>query len=246
MAAHRPVWLLDEPQAALDVASTRLLEIAIASHLASGGLAIVSTHLDLALPDAQVLELGKPGAVQRVRGAGERGMNAFLALLSRDLRLAVRQGSAVGTALGFYLVAVAIIPLGLGPDLNLLSRIAPGILWISFLLSAVLSVDALFQEDRDDGSLDALVLGPLPAELIAASKSVAHWVTTCVPLIAVTPLAGLLLNIQAEALPKLLAALLAGTVGVSFVAGAGQHSRWACGKGRCCYRSSFCRFSSPS
>ena len=64
MAAHRPVWLLDEPQAALDVASTRLLEIAIASHLASGGLAIVSTHLDLALPDAQVLELGKPGAVQ--------------------------------------------------------------------------------------------------------------------------------------------------------------------------------------
>jgi heme exporter protein B len=79
----------------------------------------------------------------------------------------------------------------------------------------------LFQEDRDDGSLDALVLGPLPAELIAASKSLAHWVTTCVPLIAVTPLAGLLLNIQSEALPKLLAALLAGTMGVSFVAGAG-------------------------
>ena len=149
-------------------------------------------------------------------------MNAFLALISRDLRLAIRQGSAVGTALGFYLVAVSIIPLGLGPDLKLLSRIAPGILWISFLLSAVLSVDALFQEDRDDGSLDALVLGPLPAELIAASKSIAHWVTTCVPLIAVTPLAGLLLNIQAESLPKLLAALLAGTVGVSFVAGAGR------------------------
>ena len=148
-------------------------------------------------------------------------MNAFLALMGRDLRLAIRQGSAVGTALGFYLVAVSIIPLGLGPDLNLLSRIAPGILWISFLLSAVLSVDALFQEDRDDGSLDALVLGPLPAELIAASKSIAHWVTTCVPLIVVTPLAGLLLNIQAESLPKLLAALLAGTVGVSFIAGAG-------------------------
>ena len=82
-------------------------------------------------------------------------------------------------------------------------------------------MDALFQEDRDDGSLDALVLGPLPAELIAASKSIAHWVTTCVPLIVITPLAGLLLNIQAEALPQLLAALLAGTVGVSFVAGAG-------------------------
>jgi heme exporter protein B len=148
-------------------------------------------------------------------------MKSFLALLDRDLRLAVRQGSAAGTALGFYLIAVAIIPLGLGPDLNLLSRIAPGILWISFLLSAVLSVDALFQEDRDDGSLDALFIGPLPTELIAASKSLAHWVTTCIPLIAVTPLAGLLLNIELAVLPKLLASLAAGTVGISFVAGAG-------------------------
>jgi heme exporter protein B len=148
-------------------------------------------------------------------------MSAFLALLTRDLRLAIRQGSAVGTALGFYLVAVSIIPLGLGPDLNLLGRIAPGILWIAFLLSAVLSVDALFQEDRDDGSLDALMIGPLPAELIAASKSLAHWVTTCLPLIVITPLAGLLLNIEPDSIPKLLAALMAGTIGISFVAGAG-------------------------
>ncbi len=148
-------------------------------------------------------------------------MSGFIALLQRDLRLALRQGSAIGTALGFYLVAVSIIPLGLGPDLKLLSRIAPGILWISFLLSAILSVDALFQEDRDDGSLDALVLGPLPSELIAASKSLAHWITTCVPLIVMTPIAGLLLNIDMDMLPKLLAALSAGTVGISFVAGAG-------------------------
>jgi len=148
-------------------------------------------------------------------------MNAFLALLTRDLTLALRQGSAIGTALGFYLIAVSIIPLGLGPDLALLSRIAPGILWISFLLSAVLSVDALFQEDRDDGSLDALAIGPLPAELIATSKSIAHWLTTCVPLIVVTPLAGLLLNMELDAVPKLLATLAVGTLGISFVAGAG-------------------------
>jgi heme exporter protein B len=148
-------------------------------------------------------------------------MKAFLALIERDLRLAFRQGSAVGTALGFYLIAVSIIPLGLGPDLKLLSRIAPGVLWISFLLSAVLSVDALFQEDRDDGSLDALMIGPLPAELIAASKSLAHWVTTCMPLIVITPLAGLLLNLEFAALPKLVAALAAGTIGISFVAGTG-------------------------
>jgi heme exporter protein B len=148
-------------------------------------------------------------------------MKPFFALIGRDLRLAVRQGSAIGTALGFYLVAVSIIPLGLGPDLNLLSRIAPGILWISFLLSALLSADALFQEDRDDGSLDALALGPLPAELIAASKSLAHWITACLPLIVITPLAGLLLNMEAVSLPKLLAALLAGTPGISFIAAAG-------------------------
>jgi heme exporter protein B len=148
-------------------------------------------------------------------------MKPFFALIGRDLRLALRQGSAIGTALGFYLVAVSIIPLGLGPDLNLLSRIAPGILWISFLMSAVLSADALFQEDRDDGSLDALALGPLPAELIAASKSLSHWITACLPLIAITPLAGLLLNIEPGPLLKLLAALLAGTPGISFIAGAG-------------------------
>ncbi len=148
-------------------------------------------------------------------------MNAFLALLQRDLVLAVRQGSAVGTALGFYLVAVSIIPLGLGPDLKLLSRIAPGILWISFLLSAVLSVDALFQEDKDDGSLDALAIGPLPTEMIVVSKSLAHWLTTCIPLILITPLACLFLNMDMIALPKLLAALAVGTIGISFVAGAG-------------------------
>jgi heme exporter protein B len=148
-------------------------------------------------------------------------MKSFFALIGRDLRLAFRQGSAVGTALGFYLVAVSIIPLGLGPDLNLLSRIAPGILWVSFLMSAVLSADALFQEDRDDGSLDALALGPLPAELIAASKSLSHWIAACLPLIAVTPLAGLLLNIEPGALLKLLATLLAGTPGISFIAAAG-------------------------
>jgi len=148
-------------------------------------------------------------------------MTAFLTLCRRDLTLALRQGSAVGTALGFYLIAVSIIPLGLGPDLKLLSRIAPGILWIAFLLSAILSVDALFQDDRDDGALDALVLGPLPAELLTASKSLAHWITTCVPLIAITPLAGLLLNLDPGALPKLIGALIVGTVGISFIASAG-------------------------
>ncbi len=173
-------------------------------------------------------------------------MKPFLALVERDLRLALRQGSAIGTALGFYIVAVSIIPLGLGPDLKLLSRIAPGILWVSFLLSSILSVDALFQDDREDGSLDALIIGPLPAELIAAAKSLVHWLITCVPLIILTPLAGLLLNIEVTALPKLLLSLAAGTTGVSFVAGMGAALTVGLRRGALLLPFSFFPYSYPS
>lgn len=148
-------------------------------------------------------------------------MGALGALLSRDLRLAVRQGSAIGTAVGFYLVAASIIPLGLGPDLKLLARIAPGLLWVALLLSAILSVEAMYQQDKDDGTLDALALGPLPLELVALTKSIAHWLTTSVPLIVATPFAALLLNLDVAVLPKLILSLAIGTVGVSSVAGIG-------------------------
>ena len=86
-------------------------------------------------------------------------MSAFLALLKRDLRLAVRQGGALGTALGFYMLVVTLLPLGLGADLNLLSRIAPGVLWIALLLAALLSLGRVFSSDYEDGSLDILATG---------------------------------------------------------------------------------------
>ena len=89
-------------------------------------------------------------------------MRAALALLLRDVELALREGGAIGTALGFYLVVVAITPLGLGPDLNLLSRIAPGMLWVALLLAALLSADRIFHNDYEDGALDVLITGPLP------------------------------------------------------------------------------------
>ena len=93
-------------------------------------------------------------------------MSLFLALLKRDLTLAVREGAALGTALGFFLVVVAMLPLGLGPDLKLLSRIAPGILWIALLLAALLSLPRLFEADHEDGSLEVMLnldLGLTPA-----------------------------------------------------------------------------------
>lgn len=148
-------------------------------------------------------------------------MSPALALLLRDVRLAFREGGAIGTALGFYLVVVAITPLGLGPDLNLLSRIAPGVLWIALLLASLLSADRIFHNDYEDGALDTLALGPLPLPVVAAVKSLSHWLTTGVPLALLAPVLGLLLNLPAGAMPLLVLAMLLGTPAVSFVAAIG-------------------------
>ena len=148
-------------------------------------------------------------------------MKAALALLARDVRLAWREGGAIGTALGFYLVVIVITPLGLGPDLNLLARIAPGMLWLALLLAALLSADRIFHNDYEDGVLDVLTTGPLPLPLVAAIKSLAHWLTTGVPLALLVPLLGLLLNLPLAASPLLVLAMLVGTPAVSFIAAIG-------------------------
>lgn len=148
-------------------------------------------------------------------------MSEALALLRRDVTLAWREGGTIGTALGFYLVVVAITPLGLGPDLNLLSRIAPGVLWVALLLAALLSADRIFHNDYEDGSLDVLATGNLPLPIVAGIKSLAHWITTGVPLALLAPVLGLLLNLSIEAYPMLVLAMLAGTPAVSFVASIG-------------------------
>lgn len=148
-------------------------------------------------------------------------MSGFFTLVGRDLRLAVRQGGALGTALGFYLVVVAMLPLGLGADLKLLSRIAPGVLWIALLLSALLSLGRVFESDYEDGSLDVLATGPLPLELVAAAKALAHWISTSVPLALLAPVLGILLNLELVAYPALVATMLIGTPAVSFIGAIG-------------------------
>lgn len=143
------------------------------------------------------------------------------ALVARDLRLAVRVGAGGGMAVFFFLAAVTIVPLGVGPDLNLLARIAPGILWVALLLSALLTLDRAFQADYEDGSLDLLMLARAPLELIVFAKSLGHWLTTGVPLmVAAVPL-GLLLNLDASAYPALMAALALGTPALSFIGAVG-------------------------
>jgi len=148
-------------------------------------------------------------------------VTAFFALLKRDLLLAVRQGGALGTALGFYMLVVTLLPLGLGADMNLLSRIAPGVLWIALLLAALLSLGRIFSSDYEDGTLDILATGTLPMELVVTSKSLAHWLSTGIPLALMAPILGLLLNLDLDAYPVLVATMLLGTPAVSFIGAVG-------------------------
>lgn len=148
-------------------------------------------------------------------------MTLILALLRRELTLAARQGGALGTALGFYLIVVALMPLGLGPDMALLSRIAPGILWIGLMLSALLSLPRMLEADDEDGALELLVTGPLPLEVVVTVKALAHWLTTGIPLALMAPVLGLLLNLELAAYPVLVATLLAGTPAISLIGAVG-------------------------
>ncbi len=148
-------------------------------------------------------------------------MSGFLALLKRDLSLSLREGAALGTALGFYLVVVAMMPLGLGPDLKLLSRIAPGVLWIALLLAALLSLPRMFEADHEDGSLEVMATAPLPLELAVAAKALAHWISTGIPLALMAPVLGLMLNLDIGLAPALVATMLAGTPAISFLGSVG-------------------------
>jgi heme exporter protein B len=148
-------------------------------------------------------------------------MKPFWHLVRRDLLLAWKEGGAIGVALGFYLVVVTMLPLSLGPDLNLLSRIAPGLLWVALLLATLLSLGRLFETDFEDGSLEVLATGPLPLEAVAAAKSLAHWLSTGIPLTILAPVLGLLVNLPLEAYGVLVLTMLAGTPAVSFIGAIG-------------------------
>jgi heme exporter protein B len=124
-------------------------------------------------------------------------------------------------ALGFYLVVVVLLPLALGPDLNLIARIAPAVLWVALLLSALLSLARLFEADFEDGSLDVLATGPLPLAAVVAAKALAHWLTTALPLIALAPVLGLILNLAPQAYGVLVATMLVGTPAISFLGAVG-------------------------
>ena len=135
----------------------------------------------------------------------------FLAVLLRDLKLASRRRIESLLPVVFFIVALSLFPLGVGPEAQMLRDIAPGIVWVCALLASMLSVGTLFASDLADGSLEQLLLAPQPAIAVAAAKSAAHWLLTGLPLIVATPLVGLLFGMSAPALAALVAGLLLGT-----------------------------------
>ena len=146
---------------------------------------------------------------------------AFLAVVGRDLRLALRQGSDALAALVFYVVVVALFPLGVGPEPGALERMSGGVVWIGALLAAMLSLDRLFQADYEDGGLDLLLLAPAPLEVLVLAKCLAHWLTAGLPILLASPLLGLLLNMRPEAWLALVAGMALGTPALSLVGAVG-------------------------
>ena len=141
----------------------------------------------------------------------------MIALLIRDLRLAVRAGGGFGLGLSFFLIVTLLVPFGVGPETGLLSRIAPGVLWIGALLACLLSLDRIFALDHEDGSLELLVTAPLPSEGIVTIKALAHWLTSGLPLVLVAPLLGVLLSLPAPGYLWVTVSLVVGTPALSVI-----------------------------
>jgi heme exporter protein B len=148
-------------------------------------------------------------------------MSPFATLLLRDIRLAARSGGSAALALSFFGLVATLVPLGVGADLHLLSRVAGGILWVGAVLAALLSLDRLFQGDFEDGSLDLIALSPLPLEATALAKICAHWLSTGLPLALLSPLLALLFNLPGSASLILFVSLLIGTPAVSAIGAIG-------------------------
>ena len=147
----------------------------------------------------------------------------MLALFLRDLRLGVRAGGGALVGVLFFLAVVAVVPFGVGPDLNLLARIGPAILWVGALLASLLGLDRLFQADREDGSLDLMILAD-DRHMLALTvlvKCLAHWVASVLPLVAASPLLGLFMNMEPAGIAATSLTLLVGTPAIAFIGAVG-------------------------
>lgn len=148
-------------------------------------------------------------------------MDTIMAIIRRDLSLVMRQGSDAFVVLIFFIVTVTLFPLGVSPDPLILQNLASGIVWVGALLAAMLSLDRLFQTDYDDGSLELLVLSPYPLEIVVLCKCFVHWLTTGLPIMVISPVLALMLNIKTGAFLYLITSMALGTPIISLLGAVG-------------------------
>ena len=148
-------------------------------------------------------------------------MSGFVHLLRRELKLAFRERAESLLVVLFFLLGAVLFPFGVGPEPNMLARIAAGIVWVMALFAAMLSLERMFQSDFEDGSLELLALSPLPLAAVAGAKALAHWLTTALPLIVAAPIIAVMLRLPTDGLATLMLAMLLGTPAISLVGAVG-------------------------
>ncbi|ORT49371.1 heme ABC transporter permease [Vibrio sp. qd031] len=148
-------------------------------------------------------------------------LSTMLAIIRRELLIAYRRQADVLNPLWFFIIVITLFPLSIGPEPNLLARIAPGIVWVAALLSALLSLERLFRDDYNDGALEQMMLMPIPLPLVAMSKVLAHWLLTGLPLIIISPLLAVLLSLSFDTWLAVVVTLLLGTPTLSFIGAIG-------------------------
>jgi heme exporter protein B len=148
-------------------------------------------------------------------------MKVFWAIVRRELKLAFRRGGDAANVVVFFILTIALFPFGIGPEPATLARVAPGVIWVVALLAAMLSLDRLFRDDHDDGSLEMLVLSPLPLEVVVMAKCLAHWLTTGLLLVIAAPLLAVLMAMDGEGFATLIVAMLLGTPVLSLLGAIG-------------------------
>ena len=148
-------------------------------------------------------------------------LRVFIALVRRDLKLALRLKSDVLNTVFFFIVVVTLVPLGIGPDQSLLRMIAPGVVWVAALLAALLSLPRLFANDFADGTLEQMLLSGEPLTVIVIAKVFAHWLTTGIPLTLISGIFALMFDLEADVTAALMGSLLIGTPVLSLVGSVG-------------------------
>jgi len=148
-------------------------------------------------------------------------LGIVIGVIGRDLKLALRRQADIVSALFFFVIVVSLFPLGVGPEPDLLRKLAPGVLWVAALLATMLSLPRLFADDHRDGTLEQLALAPHPLGLVVLGKVIAHWLASGLPLAVLAPILGLQFDLSGEALAVLTGALLLGTPALSGIGAIG-------------------------